>query len=121
MNEWVCCCRVGDLQFGADSAFHIAVICLQCNQVHASFQQIMQAQISAKSMCIDLLLKAVSYVKNKRSDCAVDHLCLWRLDVADKSISFALPAQLSACSIAFSLVCPCKQADEQSPHAGTGS
>lgn len=63
-------------------------------------------------MRIDLLLKAVCYLKNKRSDCGVEPLCLQCLDVADKSISFSFPAQLPACSIAFFLVCPCKQADE---------
>jgi len=63
-------------------------------------------------MRIDLLLKGVGYLKNKRSDCIAEPLCLQCLDVADKSIWFAFPAQLLACSIAFLLVCPCKQADE---------
>lgn len=63
-------------------------------------------------MCIDLSLKAVGYLKKKRSDCGVEPLCLQCLDVADKSIWFAFPAQIPACSTAFLLVCPCKQADE---------
>lgn len=46
MNEWVCCCRVRDLQFGADSAFPRCCYLSSMQSVHAPFQKITRAQIN---------------------------------------------------------------------------